>query len=165
MPRPARLLKASRSPRGVPDNATWCKDEIARRGKCGDGYRGGVGRYFLEGPRALLDQAEEWSFEQNCSTRECDGDDVESSTQDGGQLFLWAPGGVDPTTLGDTLRAKTQTYAFDVRNSSFITFTNMSFFATSLQAYDDRNETTGANGTRRDSSTRHSKRHREIAQT
>ena len=36
-------------------DATWCKDEIARRGKCGDGYRGGVGRYFLEGPRALLD--------------------------------------------------------------------------------------------------------------
>jgi hypothetical protein len=27
--------------------ATWCKDEIERRGKCGDGYRNGNGRYYL----------------------------------------------------------------------------------------------------------------------
>ena len=34
--------------------ATWCKDEIMQRGKCGDGYRNGNGRYYLEASLQLL---------------------------------------------------------------------------------------------------------------
>ena len=35
--------------------ATWCKQDIERRGKCSDGFRGGNGKYFLEGTLQLLD--------------------------------------------------------------------------------------------------------------
>jgi hypothetical protein len=107
-------------------NATWCKDEIFQRGKCGDGYRKGRGRYYLEGPVSLLDQPSEWSY--NATTNE---------------LYLWAPGGGVPSPL---VSAKTQTYAFNVTESSHVTFANISFFATSMSAYHDIIDPDGKHG-------------------
>ena len=98
-------------------NASWCAEEIVERGKCGDGYRGGRGRYYLEGPVALLDSPGEWSF------------DAQS-----GELYLWASAGGAP---GPDVAAKAQSYALNITNSSFVTIANLTFFATALSAYDD----------------------------
>ena len=101
-------------------NATWCKDEIFRRGKCSDGFREGRGRYYLEGPLGLLDSANEWSY------------DVES------QGLSWLPPeGKDPSSF--RVRSKNQTYAFEFLESSHVILANLTFFATTIRAYDDVN--------------------------
>eukprot|EP00756_Hemistasia_phaeocysticola_P065414 Hpha_TRINITY_DN8539_c0_g1::TRINITY_DN8539_c0_g1_i1::g.146388::m.146388 len=98
-------------------DATWCKAEIIRRGKCGDGYRSN-GRYYLEGTLNLLDANTEWYFDQ--PTR---------------QLFLWTADGKVPKS--GSVAYKAQTNAFEFYNSSFVTLANMTFFGTTLKAYDD----------------------------
>ena len=59
-------------------------------------------RYFLEGKLGLLDVEGEWFYDP--------GDSM---------LYLWAPGGTDPGSLD--VRAKTQSYALDVADSSYVT--------------------------------------------
>lgn len=99
-------------------NATWCAEEIIRRGKCADGYRNGRGRYYLEGSLNLLDSPGEWWFDHQS-----------------GDLYVWMPDSTDPSK--HVIHTKNQTYAFNVKNSSFITFGNMTFFGTTLFASDN----------------------------
>jgi hypothetical protein len=112
-------------------DATWCKDEIARRGKCGDGYRDGRGRYYLEGLLSLLDAPTEWAFVQTS--------DESQTKSGGGLLYLWTHNGSHPSE--HAVQTKTQTYALDIKNSTHLTIANLSFFATTIQAYDDANTT------------------------
>jgi len=105
-------------------NATWCAAEVAQRGKCGDGYRDGRGRYYLEGPVALLDQPGEWSYDAHA-----------------GKLYLWAPGGGAPDPR---IAAKVQSYALNFTNSSFVTIANLTLFGTALTAYDDADDPPGS---------------------
>ena len=99
--------------------ATWCKDEILRRGKCGDGYRNGNGRYYLEASLQLLDAPDEWFFDQASST-----------------LYLYPPDGRCPTESGGlSIRAKASTYAFSIGGGTRqLDFANMSFVATTIEA-------------------------------
>eukprot|EP00912_Choanoflagellata_sp_UC4_P001919 UC4_evm1s1233 len=99
-------------------DATWCKDEIIKRGKCSDGFRGGYGKYFLEGTLALLDAATEFHYERGS-----------------GMLYLYTLDGKRPKP--GSVRYKAQTYALDFYDSTFITLANVSFFATAIRAYDD----------------------------
>lgn len=43
-------------------DATWCKAEIARRGKCGDGYRDGYGRYDIHSHATLQNCLNDFHF-------------------------------------------------------------------------------------------------------
>ena len=98
--------------------ATWCKDEIARRGKCGDGYRNGNGRYYLEASRSLLDAPSEWFFEKETS-----------------MLYLYPPDGRSPADSGLQVRAKLSTYAFEIGSgSAYLDLANISFVATAISA-------------------------------
>ena len=97
-------------------NATWCKDEISRRGKCDDGFREGRGRYYLEGPLELLDTANEWSYAS-------------------GSLSWLPPAGSEPSSF--QVRSKNQTYAFEFLDSTHVALANLTFFATTIRAYDD----------------------------
>ena len=99
-------------------NATWCAAEIAKRGKCGDGFREGRGRYYLEGLLSLLDAPAEWNY------------DLPSN------VLSWRPPTSDaPDTY--EIRSKNQTYAFEFFDSNYVTIANLSFFATALRAHDD----------------------------
>eukprot|EP00937_MAST-01D_sp_MAST-1D-sp2_P003802 g3802.t1 len=87
--------------------ATW-------EGLCDD-YRGGDGRYFLEGTRALLDAPEEWLFDAVAK-----------------RVLLPAP-----PAPGAEVRGRVSEYALVATNSSFVTFANLSFRATTMAANGD----------------------------
>ena len=67
-----------------------------------------------------MDSANEWSY------------DVES------QGLSWLPPeGKDPSSF--RVRSKNQTYAFEFLESSHVILANLTFFATTIRAYDDVN--------------------------
>eukprot|EP01052_Picozoa_sp_SAG31_P043597 SAG31_NODE_7314_length_1722_cov_1.138016_3_plen_146_part_00 len=99
-------------------NATWCKAEIERLGKCGDGYRSGNGRYYLEASLNLLDAPSEWFFDKETHT-----------------LFLFPPDGQNPADSGLSIRAKVSTYAMAIGGgSAYLDVANISFVGTALTA-------------------------------
>ena len=85
--------------------ASWVK-------QC-DTYRGGVGKYYLEGKREFLSAPTEWHYEP--ATREA--------------LWIPPPGGAGPPA-GASGRAVD--FSLNVSNCSFVTFANFSMFATAL---------------------------------
>ena len=85
-------------------DATWL-------GLCDD-YRGGDGRYYLEGLRSLLDGPEEWLFDNDTKS-------------------LLRPTAA-PLPAGAKVRGRVNDFAIVVTNSSFVQFSNLSFFATTL---------------------------------
>jgi hypothetical protein len=87
--------------------ATW-------QGLC-DTYRGGDGRYFLEGTRELLDAPEEWLLDRDTS-----------------QVLVAVP----PPAQAK-VRGRVSDFALVVENSSHVTFANLSFFAATLSAAGD----------------------------
>eukprot|EP01063_Lacrimia_lanifica_P005019 TRINITY_DN1284_c0_g1_i2.p2 TRINITY_DN1284_c0_g1~~TRINITY_DN1284_c0_g1_i2.p2 ORF type:complete len:898 (+),score=463.46 TRINITY_DN1284_c0_g1_i2:62-2755(+) len=97
-------------------NASWCRETILRRGKCADGYRNGLGRYYVEGTLALLDAPTEWFFDASA-----------------GELYLWAADGKEPSGVA----YKAQTYAVQFFDSTFVNFGNVTFFGTTLEAFHD----------------------------
>ncbi len=74
-------------------------------------------RYFLEGKLGLLDAEGEWFYEPRDST-----------------LYFRPPGGLHPSKLD--VRGKTQSYAFDVSDSSYLTIKGLNFFGTTFQFID-----------------------------
>jgi len=70
-------------------------------------------KYFLSGIKALLDIEKEWWFD--------------SDTQ---LLYLWAPGGVDPST--QTVEAKKRNYAFDLSGRSYLDIIGIDIFGASM---------------------------------
>ena len=77
--------------------------------------------YFLEGKLNLLDVEKEWFYDTGSKT-----------------LYLRVPGGGTPT--GD-IRGKTQTYAFNISNSSYVTLKGLNFFGTTFKFYNSENMT------------------------
>jgi len=71
------------------------------------------GYYYLFGILGALDAENEWFYDSSTST-----------------LYLWAPGGVDPSTLG--VRAKQRQYAFDLSGRSNVTIENIGIFASGI---------------------------------
>ena len=88
-------------------DATW-------QGLCDD-YRGGDGRYYLEGKLELLDGPEEWLLDQDTH-----------------QIMVAVP----PKPRA-AVRARVSDHALVVQNSSWMRFANLSFFATTLSATGD----------------------------
>jgi hypothetical protein len=86
------------------------KDRIERHG------------YFLEGKKELIDTENEWFYEPNT-----------------GALYVWAPGGIDPSTMD--VRGKVQSYAFEGRNCSHVSLQGLRFFGTSVSFRDCTNVT------------------------
>ena len=85
--------------------ASWVK-------QC-DTYRGGVGKYYLEGKREFLSAPTEWHYEP--ATREA--------------LWIPPPGEAGPPA-GASGRAVD--FSLNISNCSFVTFANFSMFATAL---------------------------------
>jgi hypothetical protein len=75
-------------------------------------------KYYITGNLSLLTQADEWYYDH--------------STQ---KLYLWAPGGVNPSTL--TVEAKERNDAFDLAGRSDIDITGLHVFASTI--YTDPN--------------------------
>jgi len=77
--------------------------------------KSGVSRhgYFLEGKLGLLDEENEWFFDNKTK-----------------QLYLWAENGVNPETL--TIRGKVQSYAVNIKKSKYINLQGIHFFATTF---------------------------------
>ncbi len=75
------------------------------------------GYFYLEGKLECLDSAKEWFY--NPDTKE---------------LYLWADDGKNPT--GRDIRGKTQSYAFDLKNSSYVIIKGLEFFGTTFRAED-----------------------------
>jgi len=75
-------------------------------------------RFFLEDKLSLLDDQREWFF-----------DKVNK------KLYVWLPS--DEAPSANTLRGKTQSYAFEIKNSHHLTFRNLDFFGTTLKATSD----------------------------
>ena len=71
------------------------------------------GYYYLFGILGALDAENEWFYDSSTST-----------------LYLWAPGGVDPSTLG--VRAKQRQYAVDLSGRSNVTIENIEIFASGI---------------------------------
>ena len=88
-------------------NATW-------RGLCDD-YRGGFGRYFLEGKGEFLDHAEEWllDLEQQTVVR------------------------ASPPPRGAEVRGRVSDYALTVDGASWLQISDLSFHATTLSVTGD----------------------------
>ena len=98
--------------------ATWCKAEIERRGKCGDGYRNGNGRYYLEASLALLDAPSEWFFDKDTHV-----------------LYLYPPDGRSPADSGIEIRAKASTYTIEIgAPTAYLDLANITFVATAITA-------------------------------
>ncbi len=76
--------------------------------------------YFLEGKLGLLDTEGEWFY-----------------GPDDSMLYLWTPRGEHPDNFD--IRGKTQSYAFDVADSSFIVLKALNFFGTTFQFIDCAN--------------------------
>lgn len=96
-------------------HATW-------HGLC-DTYRGGDGRYFLQGTRELLDAPEEWLLDPEAQ-----------------QVLMAIP----PPAHAE-VRGRVSDFALMVENSSHVTFANLSFFATTLSAAGDVSNLTFSN--------------------
>lgn len=77
--------------------------------------------YYVSCKLNLLDVEKEWFFDTDTKT-----------------LYLHAPGGGTPS--GD-IRGKTQSYAFDVTNSSYLTLEGFDFFGTTFKFYESTNIT------------------------
>ncbi|MCK5174767.1 MAG: right-handed parallel beta-helix repeat-containing protein, partial [Planctomycetes bacterium] len=75
--------------------------------------------YLIEGKLNLLDAEREWFYDKISRT-----------------LYLWAPGGIDPSSLN--VRGKTLTYCFDVTSSDFITLKGLNFFGGTINFYTSR---------------------------
>jgi hypothetical protein len=86
-------------------DATW-------QGLCDD-YRGGSGRYFLEGKDEFLDHGEEWLLDQNLVKR------------------------ASPPPRGAEVRGRVSDYALTVNGSSWLEISNISFHATTLSITGD----------------------------
>jgi uncharacterized protein (TIGR03437 family) len=82
----------------------------------------GGGLYYLYGSLGALDKQGEWFYDQ---------------TQ--GVLYFWAPGNVDPGTLG--VAAKHRQYCFELSGRSNVTIQNLNLFACSI----DMNASSGNN--------------------
>ena len=70
--------------------------------------------YYLEGKLEFLDNENEWFFDHE--TRE---------------LYFFVPVGANPNDLD--IRGKTQSYAFDIINSDYVTIKNLEFFGTTFR--------------------------------
>ena len=84
-------------------------------------YEGKVERhgYFLEGKLGLLDEENEWFYNAKSKT-----------------VYLWTPKGRHPR--GFEIRGKTQSYAFDIQNSSHIKIQGINFFGTTFNTYESK---------------------------
>jgi hypothetical protein len=71
------------------------------------------GYYYLFGSLAALDAAREWYYDSSA-----------------GNLYFYAPGGVNPSTLN--VRAKQRQYAFDLSSKTNVTISNINLFASSI---------------------------------
>ncbi len=87
-------------------------------------YQGKVERhgYFLEGKLALLDEENEWFYDPKSK-----------------EIYLWAPEGKHPKKL--EIKGKTQSYAFDIANSSYIELRGLNFFGTTFKANESKHIT------------------------
>lgn len=79
-------------------------------------FHPGRGQYFLESKLDFLDSEEEWFIDEK-------------------NIYLWAPGGKNPT--GSKIQGKKMTYAFTITNSAHIVFRDMDFFATAITTIPD----------------------------
>ena len=79
-------------------------------------YRTKLHYYFFERKLDLLDAEREWFYDSGSMT-----------------LYLWSPGGGTPS--GD-IRGKTETYAFDISNSTYVVLRGLDFFGTAFRFYD-----------------------------
>jgi len=87
-------------------------------------FKGKIHRhgYFLEGILDLLDEENEWFF--NPKSKE---------------IYLWAPEGKHPKNF--RIKGKTQSYAFDISNSSYVKLEGLNFFGTTFKADDSHHIT------------------------
>jgi len=87
-------------------------------------FKGKIHRhgYFLEGKLDLLDEENEWFF--NPKSKE---------------IYLWAPEGKHPKNF--RIKGKTQSYAFDISNSSYVKLEGLNFFGTTFKADDSHHIT------------------------
>ena len=87
-------------------------------------YQGKVERhgYFLEGKLGLLDEENEWFY------------DTKSKT-----VYLWTSEGKDPNKF--QIKGKTQSYAFDISNSSYIKIEGLNFFGTTFRTKESHHMT------------------------
>lgn len=74
----------------------------------------GGNSYYIAGNLEDLDSAGEWYYDSVTA-----------------RLYLWAPGGVDPSTL--TVEAKKRMYAFDLSSRSYINISGINIFASSIK--------------------------------
>ena len=87
-------------------------------------YEGKVKKhgYFLEGKLGLLDEENEWFYNPINKT-----------------VYLWTPKGKHPKGL--EIKGKTQSYAFDIQNSSHIKIEGINFFGTTFNTYESNHIT------------------------
>lgn len=78
--------------------------------------------YFLEGKLGLLDEENEWFYDTKTKT-----------------IYLWTPEGKHPKEF--EIKGKTQSYAFDIKNSSHVKIEGLNFFATTFKSYDSHHIT------------------------
>lgn len=75
-------------------------------------------QYYLSGKLGALDVEKEWYYDSSNTT-----------------LYIYAIGGVDPSTK--TVEYKARTWGFDLSGKSYITLEDVDFFGTSLKKTDD----------------------------
>ncbi|WP_158560399.1 DUF7594 domain-containing protein [Paenibacillus contaminans] len=80
-------------------------------------------KYFLSGIKAALDTQKEWWYDSNAQL-----------------LYLWAPGGADPST--QTVEAKKRDYAFDLSGRSYLDITGIDIFGASINTDVDTSHVT-----------------------
>ena len=78
--------------------------------------------YFLEGKLGLLDEENEWFYDSKTNT-----------------IYLWAPEGKNPKEF--EIKGKTQSYAFDIRNSSHIKIEGFNFFGSTFNTFNSTHVT------------------------
>ena len=78
--------------------------------------------YFLEGKLGLLDEENEWFYNAKTNT-----------------IYLWTPEGKHPDEF--EIKGKTQSYAFDIQNSSYIKIEGLNFFGTTFNTYESNHIT------------------------
>ncbi len=74
--------------------------------------------YFLEGKLSLLDTANEWFMGYEGNQR---------------YLYAWSATGDGTDLNNSTIKGKTQSYAFDIRNLENVTVSDLKFFATTVR--------------------------------
>jgi len=82
-------------------------------------------RFILSGKKELLDQPGEWWYDSA-----------------GQMLYLWAPSGVDPTTL--TVEAKKRHLAFNLAGCSYVTVRDLQIFAATVATTTNFLDTVGS---------------------